>query len=444
MATSAKIVKVFDKIVETYEHQTQMLNLVDFLPMDGADAQNSASGTGDGANVPHDFSQGVVWRPIQQHSAIQEGYDLTGLETDIIEETVPCLLGTPKSDWFKQRADSMRDTRYWERRGEQAGMQLATTLNRDVSVAIETQGSLYYETAAANGYDAIGIGQTMLNEREKNKEFDRFCVLSDRANLKYAGDLAARGTLTNRPEDAYADGMIGKNVAGFDVYTGSYTGTQAASTGSEAVTGLEGAALTSTGDSFIPDAGSVDSVTGIVTNVDYRIGTFTVASSAGFVVGDKVELTNVNAVAMADKSDTGQLMTFTVVAITGTSISVYPKPITVDLTDADGVKQTLYRAYANVTGTLVGATINAINVAGGRSNLFGAKNAIQVNGGTLPANLLSEFEGLKIIYDRMDNGQEIYFGYSGNLGSLDFRCRAFTIYGITVMDASGCGSFTAQ
>ncbi len=48
MATSAKIVKVFDKVVETYEHQFQLSNLVDFLPMDGADAQNTSSGIGDG------------------------------------------------------------------------------------------------------------------------------------------------------------------------------------------------------------------------------------------------------------------------------------------------------------------------------------------------------------------------------------------------------------
>jgi len=442
-ATGKKIEVMFEKVVENYEHQSQLLNLVDFEPMPGADAQNTSGGS-DGANFPHDYGQGVVWKPVQQHSPTQEGYDLTGLDTDIVEETVPCLLGTPVNDFFTQRADQMRDIRFWERRGEQAGKKLATTLNQSIAQAISTQGSLYYETTAANGFDAIGVAQAMMNEREKMKGEDRFMILSDRANLRYAGDLAARGTLTNRPEDAYANGLVGKNVAGFDVYTGSFTQTQALSIGSEAIASLIGT-TTSTGDSFIPEGGSVDSVTGIVTNVDYRIGVLGVADTAGFAVGDKVTLSGVNSVALADKSDTGELMTFTVVAVNaGTSVSVYPKPILTNLSDATATNQTLWQAYGNCTGTLVGASMIAINAVGGRSNIFAGKSAVQVNGGTLPANLLNEYDGMKVIYETMPNGQELYLAYSGNINDLSFKCRIFFLAGITVLDPANCGSFVAS
>ena len=444
MSQTGKIVEVmFEKVVQTFENQDQMLSLVDFNPMNAQDAQNSSGGS-DGSDFPHDYGQGVVWKPVQQHSAIQDGYDLTDKETDIIEETVPCLLGTPKNDFFKQRADSMRDTRFWERRGEQAGMKLATTLNQQIAEACSVQGSLYYETNVANGFDALGIGQAMLNERENLKGDSRWCVLSDRAQLKYSGDLAGRGTLTNRPEDAYADGLIGKNVAGFDVYTGSYTVNQGSATVNEALVSLGAQGKSSTNDSFIPTAGSVNATTGVVTNVDYRVGTLNVAATDGMVVGDKITISSCNSVSLADKTDTGELMTFTVVGVvTDTSIDVYPKPILVNLDDGGSVNEPLYQAYGNCTGALVAGTIVQLNTAGGRSNIFACKNAIAVNGGTLPANLLNEFGGMKVVNATMSNGQAIYMAYDGSINDLTFNCRIFSLWGVTVLDPSACGSFVA-
>ncbi len=441
---SGKIAEVlFESVCETYEHQTQLLDLVDFQPMTPADQQNTSGGS-DGSNSAQDYGSGVIWQPVQQHSATQDGYDLTDKETGIVEETVPCLMGAPTSDYFKLRADSMNDTRFFERRGEQAGKKLGTALNQRIASAISTQGSLYYETAAANGFDAIGIAQAMLNERETLKDDDRFMVLSDRANLKYASDLAARGTLTNRPEDAYASGLIGANVAGFDVYNGAYTTSQGASAGTEAITSLIGT-TPSGGESFIPEAGSVNAVTGVVTNVDYRIGKLGVASTLGFSVGDKVTISNINSVSLADKQDTKELMTFTIVDVdTDTSISVFPKPISASLVDTSASNQALWRAHANCIGDLTDTqTIDAINTDGGRSNIFGSKSAIQVNGGTLPANLLNEFGGMKVISNTMSNGQELYFAYDANLSALEFRCRVFFIAGVTVVNPAAAGSFVA-
>ena len=71
MASTGKIVEVlFEKALETYEHQMQMLPLVDTFKPDSGNMQNSGN---------------YVWRPVQQHRPIIEGWDLTGQETDIIE-----------------------------------------------------------------------------------------------------------------------------------------------------------------------------------------------------------------------------------------------------------------------------------------------------------------------------------------------------------------------
>lgn len=442
MAKTGKIAEVlFEKALETYEHQMQMLSLVERFEPDSGDMQNSGVG---GQNTGS-FGGGVVWRPVQQHAPIIEGWDMTGKETDIVEETYPAILTPPKNDIFKQTADDLRDMRFWERRGEQSGKRQATELNRIIANAIALQGSLFYETDKTNGFDAIGIAQAMLNERQKLKDDTRFVVLNDRDTLKYAGDLAGRQTLQGRPEnDAWSKGQIGANVAEFDVYTGSFLPTLAKSAGTEAITSLMGN-LTSTSDSFIPEGGTVDAVTGQVTNVDYRVGKLGVASTADFAVGDKISIAGCNAVGMADKNKTGQLMTFTVVAVdANASLSVYPKPILTNLVDADPKLQALYRAYGNCEGAITGGVITALNVTGGKQNIFACKGAVEVTSGDAPIQLLKEFGGMKVISSTMSNGQKMYMAYDGNILDMSFTCRLFTWYGVTIADPSACGSFTTK
>ena len=107
MATTGKIAQVmFESAKDTYESQNQLLPLCTFNEPDPAKQQNSNN---------------VVWYPVQQHAPIIDGWDLTGEETDIIEETYPVILGVPTNDFVSQRADDLRDKRFWERRGEQSG-----------------------------------------------------------------------------------------------------------------------------------------------------------------------------------------------------------------------------------------------------------------------------------------------------------------------------------
>jgi hypothetical protein len=414
MASTGKIVEVlYEQALETFETQDQMLDMVSFFQPEASSMQNS---------------ENFIWRPVEQHAPIIEGWDITGKEQEIIEETYPAVLGTPKNDFVKQRADQLRDMTFWHRRGKESGRRQASNLNQGIVNAMMTQGSMFYKSAATSGYPFIAEAQALMNERQ-GYVTDRCFLLNDRSTLDFSADLAARQTLQGRPEDdAWVKGQIGSNVAEFNVYTGSYLPT---------LVGGASPATTVTGDqSFKPEGGSVDAVTGVCTNVDYRQAVIPVAASASYNIGDKVTM-GVNAVGLDDKTPSG-LMTFTIVAKpSGTSITVYPKPIAAD----DVLLSDTELAYANIDTTIVGTTVVArVNTdATARTNLFWDKDAVEVLGGTIPAELFTQFDGMKVMTERMKNGLNMYMVYDGNINDMSFRYRLFTWYGITIKDPSRVG-----
>ena len=213
---SGKIAEVFfESVLDTYEDQTMLVDKTQVFTPDSGTMQNAGN---------------VIWRPVEQHVKIIDGFDLAGQEQDIIEETYPAFLGTPKNDFVKQRIDDLRDMSFWEKRGKVAGRQQATELNKGIANLINTSGSMFYESNAASGFDFIAEGQALMNERQ-GLHSERCYILNDRSTKKYAQDLAGRETIKGRPSDTWASGQIGSNVAQFDVYTGSFLPNVRASTG---------------------------------------------------------------------------------------------------------------------------------------------------------------------------------------------------------------------
>jgi hypothetical protein len=361
------------------------------------------------------------------------GWDLSGQETGIIEETYPALLGTPSNDFVKMRADDMRDTRYWENRGVESGKKQASVLNQAIASAIAVQGSMFYRSNVTSGYEFIAEAQSIMNERQ-GKTTQRYFLLNDRDMLLFSKDLAARQALQGRPADTWKTGQIGQNVAGFDVYTGSFLPN---------ITGGADPAVTVTGNqAFVPVGGTVNATTGVVTNVDYREASLVVNDSSLVSVGDKFTLENtgvaIQSIGLTDKTASGQPMTWTVIELTdATHIKVYPKPIAADQA---GIS-TLEAAYANInTAILNAATLTRLNIdATNKTNLFWDRSAVEVIGGTIPAELFKQYDGMKVITDTMSNGLNLYLVYDGNIDTMTFRFRLFTWYGITVKNPSNCG-----
>ena len=148
--STGKVAEVmFEKFKDTYEHQMDLLPLVEFHEPDGGSMQNASN---------------VIWYPVQQHAPLITGWDLTDSEMGIIEETYPAVLGTPNNDFVQMRADDLRDKRFWERRAVQSGKRQASQLNTDIASAIATQGTLFYRSNATSGYEFIAQAQAILNE----------------------------------------------------------------------------------------------------------------------------------------------------------------------------------------------------------------------------------------------------------------------------------------
>lgn len=421
MANTGKIAEVlFENMLETYEEQNQLIRKTDVFTPDPGTMQNSGN---------------FIWRPVEQHAPIIEGWDLTGQEQDIIEETYPAILGTPKNDFVQQRVDDLRDMTFWERRGKTSGKQQATELNKSIAELIANQGSLHYRSNATSGFDFISEGQAILNERQ-GMHTERCFILNDRDTRKFAQDLAGRQTVRGRPEDTWMTGQIGSGVAEFDLFTGSYLPN---------LTGGVASTTTTAAASFAPEGGSVNTTTGVVTNVDYRQANLAVADSSVFSVGDKISISNsgttIKALGVSDKTDTGQAMTFTVVgAPNGTTLTIYPKPIALD----DSALNTTEKAYANVDTTITsGATLTRLNTdASARTNLFFDRDAIEIVGGDVPMELLSQYDGMKVIKEQLTNGLNMYMVYDANMVNMNLRYRTFVWYGLTMRDPSRAGVAT--
>lgn len=411
---------MLERALETFESQEDMISLVSFKDYDPATMQNASN---------------VVWKKIDQHAPDISGWDLTGSETGIIQEEVPCILGTPSNDFVEQRVDDLRDMSYWKERGEKAGRKRASVLNSALATAVKTQGSLFFRSSATSGYSFIAEAQALMNERQLYKS-ERTFLLNDRDNLTYGADLAARQTLQGRPAETWVTGQIGKNVAQFDVFVGSFLPT---------LVGGANPNVQISGDvSEEPEGGSVNTSTGVVTNVDWRTATINVTASANYNIGDKVYFANPNpstpvyALGLDDKTNTYQPMTFTIIAKpTGTSVKVYPKPIAAD----DASLSTLQAAYANIdTQILAGSRMKRLNIdASAKTNLYWDKSAIQIIGGSIPAELFKQFDGMKVISETMKNGLKMYMVYDGSIATMTLRYRLFVWYGITVLNPSNCG-----
>lgn len=418
--TTGKIVEiVFENAIETFMQEPQMIDLTSFSQPDGATMQNAGN---------------VIWKTMQQHRPIIQGFDLTGQEQGIIQETCPYILGTPNNDIISQRIDDMRDMAFWEQAGKESGKRQAYELNKDIASKVALQGSMFIRTNTTSGYNAVSGAQTLINERQLSRGMGAYFVLNDRDNNLYSQDLAGRQTLQGRPADTWKTGQIGANVAEFDLYVGSYL--------PNLVGGADPATTVTGNQSFAPEGGTVNTSTGVVTNVDYRIAAIPVADSAAYNVGDKVQFANggtaVRAVGLADKTDTGQPMTFTIVGKPdGTTIQVYPKPIALD----DPGLTALQAAYANInTRILNAATVNRVNIdATNKTNLFWTKPAVAVTGGTIPAQLFKQFNGMQVVQKTMSNGLTMYMLYSANTTTLQMQWRLFVWYGVTIPIPAACG-----
>lgn len=408
--TAPKIAEVLmESALDTFESQESLIPLVNVVDVDPATMQNSGNG---------------IWRPVEQHAPSIPGWDLTGLATGIIEESYLASLGTPDNDLIDLRIDDLRDIGYWKRRGETSARKRHSNLNQAIVNMVRNGGSIAYRSNATSGFDFISKAQAAYNKRQITAD-DRYFVLNDTHQQLFAQDLAARQTLQGRPDETWVKGQIGKNIAGFDIFTSSSISALAG--------GADPATTVTANVSFAPQSGSIDATLSIVTNVDYRNAVIPVTSSASYNIGDRVTFANggvtVKAVGRDDKTVTDEAMTFTIVdKPTGTSVKIWPKPIAID----DPALSTLEKAYGNInTRILNTATMNRVNIdASTQPSLHWRKNSIEVIKGDAPMQVLGKHGGMQVMKETMKNGLVMYLLYDSNIITATTQWRLFVWYGV--------------
>lgn len=414
LSTAKEVRVMFDMVTETFETQDQMSTQVEHFQMTGAKAQNANN---------------VEWRQVEQHAPVTQGWDLVDADFgNVLELSYPSTLGLPDNDAFQLRADDFRDRQFMDRRAKAAAQRLSSYQNSKIANLVGTTGSLFYRTTTA-GYDFIKTADTILKERQAFTGAGQSFFVNDRASQRVSADLAGRQTLDKIPQEAYINGMMAKNTAGFDIFESSYLPTLAGGA-------LAGVTSTAT-VSQVPVA-SVTSI-GFVLPVDYRIsddialtGTIT-----NLVVGDRISFSGVNSVGLDTKDDTGQLMTFTVVEKGAGTIKVYPRPIAFD----DAALTAVQRSYANIKGQIAaGSTLSKLNSdASARTNIFWANDSIEIVDADSPLELLGQLDGMEVLTSTLSSGTKLYIAYQGKIEGLTLRCRLFTWNNVVNKDPSRNG-----
>src|SRR5690606_16380582 len=128
-----------------------------------------------------------IWRCVDQHAPVIEGWDLSTQETGIIQQTYPAVLGTPTNDYVSQRIDDARDMQFWIERGKTSARRQASNLNSKIATAMTQQGSLHVRSNAASGFDYISEFQALMNERQLVKNA-RHAMLNDRNTQRFSKD----------------------------------------------------------------------------------------------------------------------------------------------------------------------------------------------------------------------------------------------------------------
>lgn len=409
-----------DEIIETMTSLTPMAQKAGKYTPPAGDMQRSSN---------------TIWMPVEQESPTQEGWDLTGKSTGLLELNVPVSLGEPDNDFFQLRADDLRDETAYRRRINAAAKKLASNCEVKVANLAAEMGSLVVTsndpigTAAGSGWDFVADAEEIMFSRELNRDSGLSYFFNPK-DYKAAGhDLINRDMFGRIPEDAYKNGTIQRQVAGFDdVLRSPKLPVLPAST----ATGL----TVSGAQKFKPVAWDLDA-DGNKRNVDNRLATVTLSATTGLKRGDKISFTGVKFLGQMAKNLLAQDATFSVVRVVdGTHVEITPKPIALDDTSLSPEQ----RAYANVNTSLANSmAVNVLNKVNARTNVFWADDAIRIVSQPIPANH-ALFAGMKTeSFSIPEVGLNGIFATQGDINTLSGRCRIAVWYGVNATRPESIG-----
>lgn len=398
-----------DEIINTVENITPMASKVTKYTPPAESMQRSGN---------------TVWMPVEQEAPTQTGWDLTNKATNILELSVKCNMGDPDNDFFQLRADDLRDERSYRRRINASAKKLANNIESAIAKQAAEMASLVVYDAGqigpsgTSGWDFVSEGERIMFARELNRDMGISYFLNPN-DYRKAGRSLVDGDIFGRiPEEAYRNGTIQKQVAGFDEVLRSPKLPTIAKNSATGVT-VTGA------QKFKPQAYTTDA-DGNNENVDNRVASVVVSSTTGFKRGDKISFTGVKFLSQMAKNVLTDDATFSVTrVIDGTHLEITPKPIALDDTALTAEE----KAYANVNTSLAAsAPVKILNIADAVSNVFWADDSIRLLSQPIPVTH-DLFAGMKTQSFSIDGiGVNGIFATQGDISTLSGKCRIAVWY----------------
>lgn len=399
-----------DEIIETVQNLTPMASKTSKYTPPAASMQRSSN---------------TVWMPVEQEAPTQTGWDLTNKQTNVLELSVKCNMGDPDNDFFQLRADDLRDERSYRRRIQASAKKLANNIETAIAKQATEMGSLVVHDARSigpstglTGWDFLASAEELMFARELNRDMGISYFLNPSDYRKAGRDLTAGDIFGRVPEDAYHNGTIQRQVAGFDdVMRSPKLPTVVGST----VTGV-----TVTGaQKFKPQAFTTDT-DGNNENVDNRVATVVVSSTTGLKRGDKISFAGVKYLSQMAKNVLTDDATFSITrVIDGTHIEITPKPVALD----DATLTAEEKAYANVNTSLAAsAPVTLLNVATTTANIGWADDSIRLLSQPIPVTH-ELFAGMKTqSFSIPGVGINGIFATQGDINTLTGLCRIAVWY----------------
>lgn len=354
------------------------------------------------------------------HASVVTGLDVSAAtKVDLIQRMVPTVFRSPDNVVFQLDAKEMRDKEHKTRMGQAAATRLAAEIDKNLYVQVAAEASITVKKVGALTWDDGATAEALMISRglgDGGRErklflnpFDYKDVAKDLGNRAYQGDWS---------KSAYERSQV-PGIAGFKTFR---TDNVANVTAIGTVTGT----TVSGAQSYTPTA----MTSGIPT--DNRKMTLVVAGAniANTKVGDRFTIANVNAVHQIDKSDTGQLQTFTIISGAGTANLVVSPAII-----ATGPYQNCSAAAAN------GAAITFLNTATKPANVFWAQGAVALDYGKLA---FPTGQGPEVMTATTKQGVPLIMAYKFDSMTGICQVRFTTLYATTVLDREQCGVILAN
>ena len=363
----------------------------------------------------------VFYRPQNYMASVVTGLDVSAsAQTDVIQRMVPTVYRQPDNVVYSLDARELRDPDHMKQMGKAAATRLAAEIDKNLYTTVAQQAGIVVRKVGALASGDVAQAEALMISRGIGMGRERKVFMNPFDHLSVTENLAGRAYMGDLSKGAYERSQV-PDIAGFRTFRTDNVANLAA-VGTVASTQVNGAGQTLT----------VEAMTGDLPK-DNRRMTLTVegANVANIKAGDTFTIAGVNAVHQIDKSDTGQPMTFRVLATagSGTSLTITPAII------ATGPYQNVTAAPAN------DAPLTFLNTATKPVNAFWAQGAVALDYGrlTFPTD-----EGAKVMTATTKNGVPLIMSYFFNhlTGLTSVRCH--TLYATTVLEPEHCGIIIAN